>query len=181
MNRFASQLIFCSPHQILRRTVVEQDENKMITNLIPFDSQVAETSNTLFYDGILSAGITSLKQSLTQSDLAKYTQYYQYIDIKNGVHFEVNHSEKPFILDFGTTDVDKINPLLSKISGSLATFTIFEIIAACVYYPAIILGKPAELSENFKTDLILWKNIDLVNKKITNLSKLINLSNFVNS
>jgi hypothetical protein len=182
MNRFSSQLVFCSPQKILRRTVVEQNKKKIISNLINLDNQLVETSNTQFLDGILSTEIISLKQILSDDELLKISENFQYIDIQNDtINEKFIPSENPLILDFGTNEVNEINPILSKIAGSLANFTIFEIIAACVYFPSIILGKPALLDENPKTDLILWENIDLVNKKITNLSKLINLSNFVNS
>ena len=46
--RVASQLIFYSPDEILRRTVVEQDEQKIITRLFSLDGNVVETAQTLF-------------------------------------------------------------------------------------------------------------------------------------
>lgn len=182
MNRFSSQLVFCSLHHILRRAVVEQNDNHVITQIIQLDNQVAETSDTLFFDGILSSSVISLKQHLPEDDLLKLTQDYQYINVGNfKTPIKLIPSEKPLILDFGTSEVTEINLILLKIAGSLSNFTIFEIIAACVYYPAMLLGKPTEMAVNSKSDLILWQNIDLVNKKITDLSKLINLSTFVNS
>ena len=179
MNRFSSQLVFCSPHQILRRAVVEQNDNLVITQLIQLDQQVSETSNTLFFDGILSSSIISLKQNLPKDDLLKLTQDYQYIDVSNfKTPFKLVPSEKPLILDFCTNKVTEIN--FSKIAESLSDFSIFEIIAACVYYPAVLHQKPVALAENSMTEIILWQNVDLVNKQVTSLTKLINLSTFVN-
>ena len=182
MNRLSSQLVFCSPHQILRRTVVEQNDKNVITRVIQLDNQVSETSNTLFFDGVLSSSVISLKQNLPKNDLLKVTQNYQYLDVSNfKTPIKLISSAKPLILDFGTSEVTEINLILLKIAGSLANFTIFEIIAACVYYPAVALQKPAALTKNSVSEITLWQNVDLVNKKITDLSKLINLSTFVNS
>ena len=75
MIRVASQFTFCSPEKILRRMVVEIDELNALTRLVDLDTHNAEPANTLFYDGILSAGIISVNEvylSLPFSSGEKY-------------------------------------------------------------------------------------------------------------
>ena len=48
--RVASQLTFCSPDEIMRRAVVEFDEQKTITRLFSLDENAVESAQTLFYD-----------------------------------------------------------------------------------------------------------------------------------
>jgi len=172
--RVASQLIFYSPDEILRRTVVEQDEQKIITRLFSLDGNVVETAQTLFYDGILSAEIISVKQEVSTFD--DLVSAYNYIDLSNGIPTEISVSEKPLLLDFGTHSILKINQLLAGLIPVIAAFSMFEIIAACCYFPALVLGRTASLSINRSTRLLLWENSDLVNKKITKLTRIREIS-----
>lgn len=177
MNRFTSQLVFCSPDRILRRTVIEQDDNQLIKNLISLDDQSVETSNTLFFDGILSAGITSLKQNCNTEELNQLTADYQYVDLHNLIsEVEICNDKKPLVLDFGCSDIVEINKLFISNIDFLSEYSVFEIIAACVYYPAKILRKQTGIDINSETPIILWQNVDLVNKLITSKTRMKNLN-----
>lgn len=169
MTRFASQLIFCSPHQILPRTVVEQDERQIVTDLFSLDDRVAESSHTQFFDGILSAEIISLKQNVSQSDLIVFVKEYQYIDFSDHIQKTeiIPEGEKTLVLDFGTDSTGFINEFIPRMAQVLSGFSVFDIIAACTYYPAIILSRPPGLSVNSRTQLLLWQQIDFTNKRIT--------------
>jgi hypothetical protein len=147
--RVASQLTFCSPGEILRRAVVEQDEQKIITRLFNLDENTVESAQTLFYDGIISAEIISVKEQA--SDLDKLILAYNYVDLSTGIPTEIKSCEKPLLLDFGTHSIQKINQLLAGVTPALAPFSIFEIIAACCYFPALVVGKVASLDRNRKT------------------------------
>ena len=57
MTRIGSQLTFCSPQQILRRMLVERDEQDKITGIKSLDEGLVETAQTLFFDGIISTEI----------------------------------------------------------------------------------------------------------------------------
>ncbi len=177
MNRFTSQLVFCSPDRILRSAVIEQDDNLFITNLISLDDQLVETSNTLFFDGILSGGITSLKQNCSGEELKQLTADFHYIDLRNLVsEVETSADKKPLVLDFGSLDMVEMNKLFIGNIDFLSEYSVFEIIAACVYYPAKILRKQTGIDINSETPIILWQNVDLVNKLITNKARMKNLN-----
>lgn len=172
MNRVGSQLTFCSPRRILRQTVVERDEHNVITRFFNLDDATVESEHTLFYDGIISAEISSLKQNLTVEKIQKLVTNYSYFDLSEDFSsFEIPDSEKPLLLDFGTTSTEKINPKLFKLARLNPNLSVFDLIASCVFYPALLLGK-SELTENTQHDLLLWVNINLVNKNLTTNSKL---------
>ncbi|NDP20995.1 MAG: hypothetical protein GZ091_07945 [Paludibacter sp.] len=71
MIRFASQLVFCSPQQILRRTVIEQNEKNTITRIFSLDESVAESAQTSFFNGIISSEFISLKQKFRRGGTNK--------------------------------------------------------------------------------------------------------------
>jgi len=169
MIRVCSQLTFCSPQNILRRTVVEQDENHVITGLFSLDNSVVEPHHTLFFDGILSSGIVSVKQNSSPVDILRRVADYQYIDVSDILPLEeIKPNKRPLILDFGNNTPQEINDRLASLAPALQAFTIYELIAACTYYPAKLFGIPAGLAENLCTDIMLWEGLDLVNKRITN-------------
>jgi len=168
MKRVGSQLCFCSPALILRRMAVEQNDENTVTRIFSLDDGIVESANTLFFDGILSAEIVSLKQSGATLLNEKLMDDYQYIDISEEIPTkEIAPGSKPLILDFGTDSTLQINESLAQLAPLLSTFSVFEIIAACTYYPALALNKTGKLCENRTTQLLLWKNVDLVNKRIT--------------
>jgi hypothetical protein len=168
MKRVGSQLCFCSPELILRRMAVERNDDNTVTRIFSLDDGIVESANTLFFDGILSAEIVSLKQSGATLLNEKLMDDYQYIDILEEIPTkEITPGSKPLILDFGTDSPLQINESLAQLAPLLSTFSVFEIIAACTYYPALALNKTGELCENRTTQLLLWENVDLVNKRIT--------------
>ena len=168
MIRIASQLTFCSPECILRNNVLEIGEKNKINRFYSLENIVSETSTTLFFDGILSAEIPSLSQKYTHQEILKLVPDYQYIDVsKISQRTEITPNNNPLLIDFGTNSSVEINFQLKKYSTYFLKFSIFEIIAACVYYPAKLLGSPDLLTENYHSPVLLWENVDLVNKKIT--------------
>ncbi len=168
MKRVGSQLCFCSPERILRRMAVEQDSKNTVTRIFSLDDGIVESANTLFFDGILSAEIMSIKQSSANKPTQKLIADFQYIDISEALPTQnITPCSKPLLLDFGTNSLQEINELLTGFSPELTSFTIFEIIAACTFYPALALNKNGELCQKRTTQLLLWENVDLVNKKIT--------------
>lgn len=165
MIRIASHFTFCSPEDIRRRAVIELDGQQTVTRLFSLDENTVESSRTLFFDGILSAEIISIKE--LGGSVGNLTANYNYVDFSNGIPAIINKVDKPLILDFGTSSPEKINKLLPELSVILAPYSTFEIIAACCYFPALALGVTPELGENRKTTVLLWENIDLINIKTT--------------
>ncbi|MDR3652534.1 MAG: hypothetical protein P4L34_06145 [Paludibacter sp.] len=177
MIRIGSQLTFCSPQNIIKRTVVEQDEQNRVTSIFSLDDINVESEQTVFYDGILSAEIISIKQHTSTKDIESLVANYNYFDFSELIpDCKIAQTDKQLVLDFGTNSFDKTNRILSQIIPSLSTFSIFEIIAACTYYPASILGIKPELTENRCTKLSLWENVDLINKCLTPGTKIRQIS-----
>ena len=168
MIRVGSQLMFCSPEKILRRTAVEVDDQNVVRSIYSLDDGNVETSQTLFFDGILSLKIVSLKQHISKEDTYSLLQNYQYLDVSENISIsKIVPTIKPLIIDFGTNLPNEINKLIPLLASVFTELSIFDIIAACTYYPSIILGRTAELTENCIAQLVLWENIDLIEKKLT--------------
>lgn len=167
MIRFSSQLVFCSPQQILRRTVIEQNEKNTITRIFSLDESIAESAQTLFFNGIISSEIVSIKQSLTEEINVQLKADYQYLDLSVAIPVEnIIPSGKPLILDFGSNNTDEINWKFSVLASILVDFSIVDIIAAVTYYPAIIAGKTNAIQVNNSIRLLLWENIDFSNNRL---------------
>ena len=168
MIRVGSQLAFCSPNTIRQRMVVELDDQNCIERLFSLDDGNVESAETLFYDGILSSGIVSLKQNTSVENLSKLIKGYQYFDFSEHLFtLDIKLTDKPLIIDLGTDLPDKINDLLPCLSLGLPTLSIFEIIAACTFYPALLIGQLPGLIENQLINLTLWEKADLINKRLT--------------
>lgn len=173
MTRIGSQLIFCSPQLILKRTVVERDEQNIITRLYKLDQDTVESAQTLFFDGIISSKIISLKQNIAIEKIPGLVQNFHYLDFSDNITgIETYTIDKPFLLDFGTNAPDKINAKLLDFARINPNISILDLIASCVYYPAKLLGLPRELTEKRQTELLLWENVDLFNKTLTNSTRI---------
>ena len=62
MKRFTAHVICSSAGVELLRSVVELDENGMITGIISLDNSSVEPAYTLFLDGIITPGIVSIRE-----------------------------------------------------------------------------------------------------------------------
>ena len=171
MKRFASQLTFCSPERILRNTVVEQDENGVITAIFNLHELRVESTHTKFLDGIISPQFVSLKLNKFDGNSKIDLTQYQYIDLSESTDFkDLVATNLPLIFDFGNNSQLEINQKLKLLSTSLISFSIFDIIAACVFHPAKILGVCTDLEISNQLQLVIWEQVDLVNKKLTSTS-----------
>lgn len=168
--RFASQLTFCSPIEIHRRMVVEQNEEGCITQLFSMDNGLVESAHTLFFDGIISVGIRSVKKQY--SNYSTELKDYHYLDFSEELNAVIVPNEKPLLIDFGTESTEIFNMRLLKALPKLSAFSAYEIIAACTYYPALFTGETGSLSVNGKHQLIIWEGLDLVNKRVTNRTQI---------
>lgn len=166
MKRVSSQLIFCSPSNILRNCVLEQDEHGVLTQIIDLQTQQTETYQTLFCDGIITNRIVSLKMELNDIELDKLKLRYNYFDFSENIHFKLDR-EKPLLLDFGTNNIDNINQLMKKHSKLFAGIDVFQLLTACCFLPLQILDRPEFVKLNHKPQLMLFKGINLIDKQIT--------------
>ena len=168
-----SQLTFCSPGNILRRTAVEKDERGVVSRIFSLDESYVESAHTLFYDGIISSEIVSLKQHVSREKIAELTADYCYVDASEDNFSEkiINHAN-PIILDFGGLTLKEINRKLAEIAQQCSSIPVFDVIAGCVFYPALLLGYEAQLTKGRQTKLLLWEHTDLVNKTLTVSTKI---------
>lgn len=168
MRRVSSQLIFCSSSKVLRNCVLEQDENAVLSQIIDLKTQQSETHHTLFYDGIITNGIVSLKEELSDIELNKVKSDYNYFDFSEPIYFELD-TKKPLLIDFGTPDIAIINQLINIHYKLFVDFDIFEFLTACCILPLQILNRPELIELNHKPNLIIWKGLNLIDKQITSI------------
>ena len=109
-----------------------------------------------------------MKQYKSTEEIQVLCKQYNYYDLSAEFSdFSVGNSSKPLVCDFGTNSLDLINLKLKQLARANLAFSIFELIASCVYYPVLLLGGEAELKLNRRSKLLLWENTDLVNKTLT--------------
>ena len=174
MRRVSSQLIFCSPSNILRNCVLEQDENGVLTQIIDLNTQQSETHHTLFYDGIISNGMISLKMELTDKELRSVKSSYNYFDFSEPINFNLD-IQKPLLIDFGTSDINTINRLIKKHYEQFVGIIIFEFLTACCFLPLQILKRPEFIELNHKPNLMIWRGLNLIDKQISSITTVENL------
>lgn len=174
MRRVSSQLIFCSPSSILRNCVLEQNENGVLTQIIDLQTQQSETHNTLFYDGIITNGIVSLKMELADIELRSVKSYYNYFDFTEPINFNLD-IQKPLLIDFGTVETTSINQLLRIYYKLFIGINVFEFLTACCFLPLQILKRAEFIELNHKPNLLIWKGLNLINKQITPITAVENL------
>lgn len=168
MKRVSSQLVFCDGNRCLRSTVVEQNDDNVITDIIDLSTRQSETAHTVFYDGVISGEIISLKQYLSNDQLLEITKGIVYLDLSeiNKTPFVFDKSSG-FIVDFGTNNFSEINKLLKENFDVLSVITVFELINACSYLPQRLLGLSKNIAISNQTDLVLWQGVNLVSRALT--------------
>lgn len=168
MKRVSSQLVFCDGNRCLRSTVVEQNDDNVITDIIDLSTRQSETAHTVFYDGVISGEIISLKQYLSNDQLLEITKGIVYLDLAeiNKTPFVFDRSSD-FVFDFGTNNIDKINKLLRENFDVLSALTIFELINACSYLPQRLLGLSKNIAISNQTNLVLWEGVNLLSHALT--------------
>lgn len=168
MARFSSQLIFCSPNEILRRSVVEINEQNIIKSIFSLDNTNVESSNTLFFDGIISASGVQLRREILSEKLESIKMDYQYFNLEYLENSnKITPNNKPLLLDFSSNSADIIYTLICKYADILEDFSTFDIISGLVYHPAIVNGQDVSLKPQHESQLWLWQNTNLVSKKMT--------------
>ncbi len=172
MIRVASQLTYFSPQKILRNTVIERDIDNFITQIYSLNDRNVESAQTFFFDGIISAELISIKLNSSTKNVHNSLMNYSYWDLSQHLPLEIKTPDKPLIIDFGANSISEINDKLPRLTSILIDFSIFDLIAACVFYPAIALGKTNNLTLNHQHKLILWENADLVNNRLFSNTKL---------
>ena len=168
MKRVSSQLVFCDGNSLLRSTVVEQNDDNVITDIIDLSTRQSETAHTVFYDGVISGEIISLKECLSDDQLVEITKGMVYLDLSkwNNSSF-VFERDSDLVVDFGSNNIDEINKMLKENFDTLSAITVFELINACSYLPQRLLGLSKNIEVSHQTDLVLWQGVNLVSHALT--------------
>lgn len=162
-----------APDQLLRHTVLEISENGLISQLISLNDIKSETAATIFRDGIISAGIVSLK--LRAYDFQQMPEKFLYIDITNCIPEKTDLQNRTLILDAGTENPTEFSLHLRKAFNSLSHINIAQIIAATCYTPAVLCHFNNEISIGNSINAIIWENCNLPEKKLTANASVVNL------
>jgi len=172
MKRYAAQLIFISEKEILKRVVVEQSDDGVISAFVSLDHLSVEPADTEFLDGIISPAVVSVKEGMKLSGKADLSGY-NYVDVVNMISAEdLTRLDLPLILDFGTSEIGHIQRNFSKISRFLENCSLNEIVAACVFRPARVLNLTVDMKVGETSDLILWQQADIPNFRFKAETKL---------
>jgi len=168
MKRMASHFVALAPDDIRRNAAVELDGHGVLTNIFDLNDGHVESAHTLFYDGIISAPVVSISSHCVADKILELTDNFHFVDFTKEIPTkEIIPNGKQLIIDFGTENPLEINALLPKLSIVLSAFSVFEIVSACVFYPALLLTETSPLEIGVRTSLIIWQNADLVNKTFT--------------
>lgn len=161
MRRLSSHYTFFAPDNILRQAVVEQNEAGEVVCIFSLADQAAETSQTLFYDGIISGGLTSVSCSGSSYDPDAIRQNYFYLNLSDLPPLpDVAIKDKPLLLDPVSFSLTEVNAVLNQHHRFFSQYTVFEIIAALVYYPLQAVGEKPGLILHQSVTLLLWQGID---------------------
>lgn len=168
MKRVSSQLVFCNGNKLLRSTVVEQNDDNVVTDIIDLSNQPSETAHTMFYDGVIAGEIVSLKQYLSDDQLVEIAKEMVYVDLSQWYNTPfVFDRSSDLVIDFGTNNIDEINKMLKENFDTLSAITVFELINACSYLPQRLLGLSKNIEVSLQTDLVLWQGVNLVSHAFT--------------
>lgn len=89
MKRYAAQLVFFSPDNVIRNGLVELDENRVVKRLTYLDGHT-EIANTVFYNGILFPSMQSeLIPPLPRTDFLAYIKSIlkgETLDLNASIH-----------------------------------------------------------------------------------------------
>lgn len=176
MRRISSQFILISPTSILQNHVVELNSEGAVCQLIDIVKQIAEPAQTLYYNGIISAEIVSLRSHFSTKEINELSLTYNYINISNlSTESCVELNENPLVIDFETNNLNEISQIINNKKNVFSKLNVFQLISACTYYPIQILDLQKQIRVTNCPELVLWSGIDLINKRINDRIHLVNV------
>ncbi len=176
MRRISSQFILISPTSILQNHVVELNSEGVVCQLIDIEKQISEPAQTLYYNGIISAEIVSLRNNFSPKEINELSLTYNYINISNlSTESCVELNENPLVIDFETNNLKEVSQIINNKKNVFSKLNIFQLISACSYYPIQILDLQKQIRVSNSPELVLWNGIDLINKRINDRIHLVNV------
>lgn len=153
----SSQLIITEKAEVLRNSLASFNTQNNVFEYRNIMQHAHEAAQTIFYDGIISPPVFSMK--LRGYSTSKMS--CEYITL-----YELNTQKSlptiPFIFDFETENIQEINKILADNFVLFQSVSVLDFIISCCVLPVQV----AEVSEEFN-HRFLWKDADLVHKKIT--------------
>jgi hypothetical protein len=174
VKRYLGQILYVAGSVDYKHTVIELDNQACVTCFISLESVSEEPEATIYIDGALTPCPISIHENsdslLKKPDLSGYN----YIVVSNDSLLpEKLQSDLPLILDFGSSDLRLISKQLVKCARW--NLSLREFINACIFNPAKVLNINADIHTGVNVNLIHWQNVDVVSKKLTTLTKLVEL------
>ncbi len=168
MGAIASQLIITESGEMLRNSIVTYNANLQTIEYAGIFDGIHERANTVYYDGVISPPIVSLalfKVACSEKCM------FEYIDLIACPNPILNPAQK-YIFDIHSQNPVDLAAFLSENYSLFLNFSIAHLIAAFTSFPAQVMPN---LPSNTR---LLWQNIDLVEKKITPITKIKVINSF---
>lgn len=157
-RRLSSQLICLTADEIIKNAVIEIDDSGIISSIAGLQT---ETARTLFYNGVISNSVISLKERGISAD----SSAYNHVIIKDVIDLNAIVAGVT-ILDFGTENINELNQIFREKINAFTPFNLLEIIGACCYTPAKTAGINHSLEVSNHVQPVLWVGFDLSARRI---------------
>jgi len=176
MRRLSSSFLLISPTNIVQNHVIELNSEGVVSQLIDIEKQIAEPAQTLYYNGIISAEIVSLRNHFTPKEIKELSLTYNYVKISNlSTDSCIELNENLLVIDFETNNLNEISHIINNRKDVFSKLNVFQLISACTYYPIQILDLQKQIRVSNRPELVLWNGIDLINKRINDRIHLVNV------
>lgn len=163
MKRVLSQRLMCSESDILLYSVVEIDTAGVVTRLISVDEHRAETSQTLFYSGIITPAIVSLTQRAFDADKFYVPENLSIISVDNNRKIKIPENiNGNIVVDLNTESASEATEIVRANMEFFGKMSVFEIINALVFHPAQLLAIDNRIKPGAKVALMLWPNPEIL-------------------
>ena len=146
--------------------MIELNDQGLITNIIDLQAQQVETANTLFFNGIISSEIVSMKQHLSDIEIKNSFAYHHYIDLSDQKTIPPSDNVNDQIIDFGSDNIIEINKLLKDHLNYISRLKMDQFINACCYQPQQLLKSSSQIRISNKVQLFLWEGVNLATLQI---------------
>lgn len=157
-KRLSSQLLCLTADEIIKNAVIEIDDSGIISSVAGLQT---ETAHTLFYNGVISNSVISLKERNISVDSSRYN----HLIVRNKIDLNAIVAGVT-IFDFGTESVNELNRIFRENLNAFSPFNLMEIIGACCYTPAKAAGINHSLEIGNHSQPVLWTGFDLSTRQI---------------
>ncbi len=168
MGSIASQLIITESGEMLRNSIVTYNANLQTIEYAGIFDGIHERANTVYYDGVISPPIVSLALFKVA---CREKCMFEYIDLIACPNPVLNPAQK-YIFDIHSQDPVVLAAFLTENYSLFLNLSIAHLIAAFTSFPAQVVFNLHSCSR------LLWKQLDLVEKKITPNTKIAVINSF---